>query len=494
VETFREALQQSFAVNRDRAALIFTHRSYSFRDLEASAERVAGLFQSRGVHPGDRILLFLESKEPFLLAYLGAIWCGAVPLPLNPGYKPPELSYFADDSRACCIVYDATTSRVVHAVAHQCATLQHHVSADELLAAPSAARVRLRNAASSEPALLLYSSGTTGEPKGVLHTQGNLASAVRAIVEVWRFTSDDVLTNVLPLFHIHGLSFATNVSLCAGGTMLVGDRFHPTQTLDLIDRSTVFMGVPAYYYSFLKRDEFAHRAARWKQLRLVTCGSAPLRTDVLPALESILKRPIVNRYGMTECHVLTSLPLHGPWPHGSVGLPLSGIEVMVRTSCGTACKPGEDGHVFARGTNLFQQYWQRPRATADSFDDSGWFDTGDVGHFDEAGFLTLVGRSKELIIVGGFNVYPAVVERVIQQYPGVREAAVVGVGDAGRGERVVAFVVPDDQRFDAAGCRTFCLQHLADYQCPTRIELISDLPRNAMGKVLKQQLVSRLGS
>jgi len=517
---FTARLQQSFADHRRRAAIEFPRRGYTFGELEHSVARVAAWFERLGIEPGQRVILFTESKEPFLLGYLGAVWRGAVPLPLNPALKLAELNYFVNDSAASLLVFDARTEPVVEQFAKATEMPVQLYAAAELLAAAASATptIRAHDPLPGDPALILYSSGTTGEPKGVVHTQANLAAAVEAIARAWRFAPDDVLANVLPLFHIHGLSFATNVSLLAGGTMLVGDSFHPVRTLDLIDRSTVFMGVPPYNYAFLKRDEFRARATGWKQLRLVTCGSAPIRAEVLPELESILGRPVINRYGMTECHVLTSLPLDGPWPHGSVGRPLAGIEVAVRRVAGvessspqqtenrnhhrlgarrldpshpSVCAPGEVGRVFARGPNLFREYWRQPEATRECFDHDGWFDTGDMGQFDDCGFLTLVGRSKDLIIVGGFNVYPAVVERVLRECPGVRDAAVVGVPDETRGERIVAFVVADDPALDAAQIRGFSRERLVDYQCPTWIEVVPELPRNAMGKVLKRELRER---
>jgi malonyl-CoA/methylmalonyl-CoA synthetase len=195
---------------------------------------------------------------------------------------------------------------------------------------------------------------------------------------------------------------------------------------------------------------------------------------------------------MTECHVLTSLPLEGPWPHGSVGRALDGIDVAIRNERGALCSTGEVGQVWARGPNLFRQYWNRPGATAESFDPDGWFDTGDLGRWDELGFMTLVGRSKDLIIVGGFNVYPAVVERVLGECAGVREAAVVGVPDESRGERVAAFVVVDDPQLSEKSIRQFCRERLVDYQCPMSVEIVPELPRNTMGKILKRELRERI--
>ena len=345
----------------------------------------------------------------------------------------------------------------------------------------------------------------------MVHTQANLAAAVTSLARRWRFSSDDVLANVLPLFHIHGLSFATHVAWLSGATMLVGPSFHPRRTLDLVDRATVFMGVPPYYYSWLDRPEFAERAVGWSKLRLATCGSAPIRPDVLPRLQEILGHPVINRYGMTESHVITSLPLEGPTPNGSVGVPLKGVEVRVVADDGSLCPRDQVGAVHARGPNLFGEYWGRPEATREAFTKDGWFDTGDLGAWkhplgevagkqpsdhpdNEAAspsFLTLVGRSKDLILAGGFNVYPAVVEKVLVECPGVREAAVFGLADRRRGERVAAAVVPQSGSLDERQVKDFCRDRLVDYQCPASVFLVESLPRNTMGKVLRRALRER---
>ncbi len=342
-----------------------------------------------------------------------------------------------------------------------------------------------------DPCLMLYSSGTTGRPKGVVHTHANLASCLRALGAAWRFTPEDVLVNVLPLFHIHGLSFATHLSLLTGCVMHVEDQFHPRKTLEVVGRGTVFMAIPTFYYTFLERPEFREAAKGWSRVRLFTCGSAPIRAEVLPELESILGRPVINRYGMTEGHVITSLPLDGPWPQGSVGVPLDGVEVRVVHDDGLPASTGEAGAVQLRGPNLFRQYWRRPDATREAFA-SGWFDTGDLGTCDEKGFLTLVGRKNDLIITNGFNVYPQVVERVINECPGVRESAVLGVPDKRRGERVVAAVVRDDATLTERSLRTYLTERLIDYQRPADIVFVAELPRNAMGKVLRRELRDQL--
>jgi malonyl-CoA/methylmalonyl-CoA synthetase len=340
---------------------------------------------------------------------------------------------------------------------------------------------------------MLYSSGTTGRPKGVIHTQANLAASLRALGACWRFTPDDVLVHVLPMFHIHGLSFATQLGLLTGCCLHIEDAFHPRRTLEAVGRGTVFMAIPTFYYAFLDRPEFRAMASRWKDVRLFTCGSAPIRPEVLPELESILGRPVINRYGMTEAHVITSLPLDGPWPQGSVGAPVDGIEVRVVGDDEAPAPAGSVGSVQLCGTNLFREYWRRPDASREAFA-SGWFDTGDLGTRDENGFLTLVGRKHDLIITNGFNVYPQVVERAINECPGVRESAVIGLPDPRRGERVVAVVVRGDEALTEPALRAALGERLVDYQRPSRIVFVPALPRNAMGKVLRRELRDQLSA
>jgi len=305
--------------------------------------------------------------------------------------------------------------------------------------------------------------------------------------ECWRFTPDDIVVNVLPLFHIHGLCFATLLIWMSGACVRIEESFHPVGTLDAIGRGTVFMAVPTIYYRFLAQPEFRQAARSWSNVRLFTCGSAPVRPEVLPELQSILNRPIINRYGMTEAHVITSLPLDGPWPNGSVGLPLRGIEVRVMSDAGSQAPANEIGSIQLFGPNLFREYWNNPKATQAAFV-GGWFDTGDLGYLDESGFLTLAGRKSDLIITNGYNVYPQVVERVINDCPGVRESAVLGVPDEVRGERVVAVVVPDDPALDEDRLRAHWNERLVDYQRPFTVLFMPSLPRNAMGKVVRRQL------
>jgi len=485
---FLDELRATFAARADQPAVCSQDRSWTYQDLEVKARRCAARLRRLGAEPGDRVAIVTAEKLPFLVAHLGTLSAAAVSLPINPKFTPDELRYVLQDSGARVVVAGAHELPVIDSLRPDLPGLRALLPDAEAWEAPEAAFVEPA-AGREDPCLMIYSSGTTGRPKGVVHTQANLASSIRALQSCWRFTPDDVLVNVLPLFHIHGLSFGAHLSLLTGCRMLVEPAFHPRRTLDLIGRGTVFMAIPTFYYSFIDRPEFRTAARGWSHVRLFTCGSAPIRPEVLPELESILGRSVINRYGMTEAHVVTSLPLDGPWPQGSVGLPLEGLEVRLVTEDGSTAAPGQVGSVQLRGPNLFRAYWRRPEATRDAFA-SGWFETGDLGRRDADGFLTLVGRKHDLIITNGFNVYPQVVERVINECPGVRESTVLGVPDDKRGERVVAAVVRADEALSERSLRAYLGEHLVDYQRPAEIVFVPALPRNALGKVLRRELLS----
>jgi malonyl-CoA/methylmalonyl-CoA synthetase len=487
---FMQELRATFAERRDRPAIIYRDRSISYSELETRLSRCAGWLQGLGVEPGDRVAVCTPHKLPFLAAHLGAIAAGAISLPLNPRSTLDELRHYLADSGARVVVVHEEQRATIEELRAELAELDAVVSDDE---AWNADRRSFHEHAIGHDALclMLYSSGTTGRPKGVVHDHANLASSLRALQTCWRFTADDVLLNVLPLYHIHGLSFATHLCLLAGGCMRIDDSFHPKRTLELVGQSSIFMAIPTFYHAFLDRPGFREAARGWSGVRLFTCGSAPIRSDLLAEVEAILGRPVINRYGMTEAHVITSLPLDGPWPTGSVGRPLEGIEVRVANDDGAAEPTGAVGTVLLRGPNLFREYWRNPDATRDAFP-GGWFDTGDLGSFDSAGFLTLSGRKHDLIITNGYNVYPQVVERVINECPGVRESAVVGLSDRRRGERVVAVIVRDDPSLDEGEVRAHWAARLVEYQRPSSVLFVSDLPRNSMGKVLRRELRAQL--
>jgi malonyl-CoA/methylmalonyl-CoA synthetase len=487
---FLAELHATFAAQAGVPVITYKNATLTYGELEARAQRAAAELHRLGVEPGDRVAIATPEKLPFLVAHLGAMWAGAISLPLNPRFTGEELRYFLKDSGARVAVVGADERPLVESLQNDLPDLRAVLDDAAVWDAPASqfSEPEIRR---ESPCLMIYSSGTTGRPKGVVHTHANLAASIRSLQAAWRITPADTVVDVLPLFHVHGLSFGVHLSLLAGCRLLLDDSFQTRRTLELVARGTVFLSIPTFYYNFLNEPEFRQRAQTWGGVRLFTCGSAPIRPEVLPDLEAILCRPVINRYGMTEAHVISSLPLDGPWPQGSVGLPLAGIQMRLIKDDGQPSEPGELGSVQVRGPNLFREYWHRPEATREAFS-SGWFDTGDLGCRNADGFLTLVGRKHDLIITNGYNVYPQVVEHVINECAGVRESAVVGVPDRLRGERVVAAVVRTNEMLTERLLQTYLSSRLVHYQRPADIIFVGSLPRNAMGKVLRRELRDRI--
>jgi malonyl-CoA/methylmalonyl-CoA synthetase len=478
---FLDDLRATFADRTAHTAVVWRGRAYSYGELERLALAAGALLRDSGMGPGERVAVWTADRFAFLVAHLGVLLGGGVSLPLNPRFTREEMRHFLADSGAAVVVGDPGGVPLLDELHPGLPDLRSVVTADEVAKAPHRPIHRVPTGP-DDPCLILYSSGTTGRPKGVAHTPANLGASLRALRDCWRVTPDDAVLHVLPLFHIHGLSFAAQMTLLAGGRLLLEDGFHPDRTLAAAGRATVVMAVPTIYYRLLDHPGFRAAARQLSGVRLFTCGSAPVRPEVLPVLEEILGRPVINRYGMTEAHVVASLPLDGPWPCGSVGLPLPGVEVEVVDAAGRTSPVGEVGAVRVRGPNLFRGYWQNPEAEAEAFE-GGWFDTGDLGSFDGNGFLTLAGRSTDLIITSGYNVYPQVVERAVNGCPGVRESAVFGLPDPLRGEVVAAAVVRSDPTLDAGGLSALLGTRLVDYQRPRVFVFVDGLPRNATGKV-----------
>lgn len=486
---YLKRLRSTFADRKDHPALIFGEKSLSYSDLDQRTLNAAAALQALGIRKGDRVALYTTDKRSMLVANLAAFVAGAVALPLNPKFTAEEMRYFLSDSGARAVVTDDERRPLVEELRAGLPGLKA-VLGDPESWEGSANQFRDPDPAATDPCLIIYSSGTTGWPKGIVHTQANVGSGLAALGACWRFTPEDIVVNALPLFHVHGLFFATHLTLLMGGTVRIEEKFDAVKTLSAIGSGTVFMAVPPMYTRFLAQPEFREAAKAWGNVRLFTCGSAPIRPEVLSQLEAILGRPAINRYGMSEAFVITSLPLDGPWPQGSVGLPLEGVELRVLREGGQAAAAGEVGSVQIRGPNLFKEYWKRPDETRRAFA-TGWFETGDLGSRDASGFLTLAGRKTDLIISNGYNVYPPVVERVINGCPGVRECAVVGIPDDRRGERVIAAVVREGESPDEDRLRTYLDERLVDYQRPVDLHFVDGLPRNTMGKVLKRELKER---
>jgi malonyl-CoA/methylmalonyl-CoA synthetase len=459
-------------------------RVVTYQGLETEVERWASGLWLAGVRPGDRVVYQVEKSPAVLTLHLALLRCGAVQVPVNPAYADSEVAGLLTDADPTLVVRDP--SREVLSGSWQSLTLDAvgqgtatHLATDEDIAMP-----RLD---SGDGAAILYTSGTTGRPKGALLTHANLVHNAKTLVEAWDFTEEDVLLHILPLFHTHGLFVATHCVLASGASMVFLPAFDVSSVVEAVPQCSVMMGVPTHYSRLLADGRF--NASRVRGMRLFVSGSAPMPLSVHAAFEAQTGRTVLERYGMTETSMLTSNPLDGIRKPGSVGPPLPGVTVRVVDEAELPLVTGSVGHIQARGSNVFGGYWRRPDLARETFTDDGWFRTGDLGAFDSDGYLELVGRSKDLVISGGLNVYPRDVEEVLDALVGVRESAVFGIPDDDLGERVVAVVVADEGvDLDPEELRSAARQRLAGYQLPKRIAIVEGLPRNAMGKVEKAVL------
>ncbi|HEU0099944.1 MAG TPA: malonyl-CoA synthase [Allosphingosinicella sp.] len=455
----------------------------SYRMLEERTGSLAARLAERGVGPGDRVAIQAEKSIPALLLYLATIRAGAVHLPLNPAYTAAEIRYFLEDSEPALFVGDPALGTG----ARRSETLDALIDGAWRPAIPFEDVDR----GPDDLAAILYTSGTTGRSKGAMLTHANLASNAKTLREAWRFTSADRLLHALPIFHTHGLFVATNTTLLAGGSMLFLPGFDLDEIVRLLPKATAMMGVPTYYTRLLSRADLTRDLVA--HIRLFVSGSAPLSAETHREFEARTGHAILERYGMTETNMNTSNPCAGPRVPGSVGPPLPGIEIRIAdTATGAELPRGEVGGIEIRGPNVCKGYWRMPEKTAEAFRDDGYFISGDLGLIDEAGYVRIVGREKDLVITGGLNVYPAEVEAAIEAIPGVAECAVIGVPHPDFGEGVVALATArSGVRLDERSIMSALAESLAPYKRPKRVLLVDTLPRNAMGKVQKNLLRDR---
>ena len=484
----------------------------TYAELDESIDRTAGYLQSLGLQPGDRVALQLSKCLEFILLHLATVRLGAITLPLNLAYPPDELKYFLEDSGAKLFFALESNKEKIQSILpvlpelEKCVFLdptepdqfQSLLTNDQKRDLPGPARTgdtadehRLLDYRSNDDtAVIIYTSGTTGRPKGAEITHGNLISNLQALHEAWGWQPEDVLLHVLPIFHVHGLFVALHGALHAGATALLMREFDARKTLqNLVDRQcTVLMAVPTIHRRLI--DVPDARSFDLSHVRLITSGSDRLPDEVFTGFQKTFGHTLLERYGMTETGMNCSNPLHGERRIGSVGFPLPGVEVRIADSeTGEVLQDGEIGDVQLRGPNVFKGYWQQPEKTAASFTADGWFKTGDLGFREKDGYITLCGRSKDLIISGGLNIYPPEVERVLVEHPAVNTCAVIGCPDREWGERVVAVVVlHKGETVTREELIRFCRERLAAYKSPKSILFREDLPRNAMGKVQKAQL------
>jgi malonyl-CoA/methylmalonyl-CoA synthetase len=439
--------------------------TWTYGDVHGLAGRIANGLTTAGVAPGDRVAVQVEKCPEVVALYLACLRSGAVFFPMNPAYTDDEVAYLVDD---------ATPRVVVREPAALAALADGQPgSFDDVTVRPD------------DVAAMLYTSGTTGRPKGVPLTHRNLAANAASLHEVWGFGPDDVLLHALPVFHAHGLFVALNCVLTNGTGMVFLPRFDVDAVIDQLPSASVFMGVPTHYTRLLADSRLDRD--RCSSVRLFVSGSAPLLATTHEQFRERTGHTILERYGMTETVMIASNPLEGTRKPGSVGRPLPDVEVRISNA------ENGVGDVEVRGPSVFSGYWQRPELTATEFTADGYFRTGDLGSIDDDGYLHLVGRSKDLVITGGLNVYPTEVEAALDQLQGVAESAVIGVPDPDYGEAVVAVVVPAEGADpDPEELRSNLRARLANYKIPKRIILTDALPRNAMGKVEKTTLRAQL--
>lgn len=473
-------------------------RHISYGDLIAFAGRMANVLVARGVKPGDRVAAQTEKSVPGLVLYLATVRAGAVYLPLNTAYTLNELDYFITDAEPSLVVCDPSKAEGIAAIAAKVGAKVETLGADgkgSLTEAAAKAQPEFATVArgNDDLAAILYTSGTTGRSKGAMLSHDNLASNSLSLVDYWRFTDKDVLIHALPIYHTHGLFVASNVTLFARASMIFLPKLDPELIIKLMARATVLMGVPTFYTRLLQSPNLSK--ASCSHMRLFISGSAPLLADTHREWSARTGHAVLERYGMTETNMNTSNPYEGDRVPGAVGFPLPGVSVRV-TDPETAAELARDtiGMIEVKGPNVFQGYWRMPEKTKSEFRDDGFFITGDLGKIDTKGYVHILGRGKDLVISGGFNVYPKEIESEIDAMPGVVESAVIGVPHADFGEGVTAVVVADKKTpIDEAGVLKALEGQIAKFKMPKRVIFVDDLPRNTMGKVQKNVLRDTYG-
>ena len=470
---------------------VITHAAFL-----SEAAQIAHALVKAGLQPGDRLAAQIHKSPQALALYAACAQAGVVFLPLNTAYTASELTYFIENSGARMVICDEAARGMLTPIAADLGAQVETLNADgggsiTEKAAPEAAHFNTVARREDDLAAFLYTSGTTGRSKGAMLTQRNLLSNAETLTDYWRFTSDDVLLHALPIFHTHGLFVATNIILLAGGAMIFLPKFDAGDMARLMPKATSMMGVPTFYTRLLDTPDFTRDLTA--HMRLFVSGSAPLLAETHVAFEARTGHRILERYGMTETNMNTSNPYDGARRAGTVGFPLPGVDLKVTDpATGTALAQGEVGQIEVRGPNVFKGYWGMPEKTAEELRADGFFITGDLGRIDEDGYVHIVGRNKDLIISGGYDIYPKEIELVLDAQPGVFESAVIGVPHADFGETVLGLIVPmPGQNPDLEAIAAAAAESLARFKHPRKLLILDELPRNTMGKVQKNILRDR---
>ena len=490
------ALRAAFPADLDGVAVETDNGlGYSWRDLERATAMLANLLDSLQLPAGARIAVQVEKSVEAMLLYLATLRAGYVFLPLNTAYQSAEIEYFIGDAEPSVVVCSAANFGWISKIAFKAGTQHVFTLGDDRsgsLLERAAHQSDRHEAAATSPddlAAILYTSGTTGRSKGAMLTHGNLLSNARVLKDCWGWERGDVLIHALPIFHVHGLFVALHGALLNGSKMIWLAKFDPKLVIAKMTEATVFMGVPTLYVRMLAEPSLTRAAA--SSMRLFVAGSAPLLLETFREWQQRTGHTILERYGMSETIMLTSNPYdpkQGERRGGTVGFPLPGVQLRICAD-GEAVPGGDIGAIEVKGPNIFKGYWRMPQKTKEEFTGDGWFKTGDVGRIDERGYVHIVGRSKDLIISGGYNVYPAEIEGYINELPGVAESALVGVPHPDFGEVGIAVVIArPGERVDGDAVIAQLKSRLANFKIPKRCFVVPELPRNTMGKVQKNLL------
>ena len=469
-------------------------QTWSYADLDKESARLARYLTDIGVQKGERVAVQVEKTPHALFLYLACLRAGYIYLPLNTAYTESELAYFIDNAEPAVVVCRSASLAAFQRIA-QGKTVRHFYTLDnapahnlQQLSAATQPQFETTPCGKDDVAVILYTSGTTGRPKGAMITHGNLAANGLALKQIWGFTQQDVLLHALPIFHIHGLFVACHCVLLSGSKMLFLPKFNADTVIKLLPQATVLMGVPTFYTRLL--DNPAFTADVCHNMRLFISGSAPLLEQTFTEFQQLTGHTILERYGMTETGMNTSNPLQGERKAGTVGHPLPGVTARIVDDAGHAVARNTVGNLQVKGDNVFKGYWRMPEKTAEEFTADGFFKTGDMATLDDDDYIAIVGRGKDMVITGGFNVYPKEIELLIDELDGVIESAVIGVPHPDFGEAVTAVVTRDVNNNDCNEENIIAAlkPKLANFKIPKRILFVDELPRNTMGKVQKNLL------
>ena len=501
MESLRDCFMDSISKQGEKEAITFfregnVESEISYQELDLDSNRMANTFRGLGVEEGDRVILFFPKSVIFVVAHLALQKIGAIVVPLNPGFKQSEMEYFIHDTDPKLLLSGLEQEAMIKEIASSLNNLaidtqKRYQDLDFFRSASDV--ITPVEIGPDDPGLIIYTSGTTGKPKGAILTQKNLVHDSKNVIDIWEITESDVLCHALPLFHVHGLGFALHTSLMAGSHVLMLDQFSPQTVVEVLSKKedahacTVFMAVPSMYGNLL--DYVGDKKLDFEHMRLWTSGSAPLLPKDFERIRRVFGKEPVEREGMSETGMNFSNPLRGVRKPGSIGLPLPDLQVrIVDPATLQDVKAGETGEIWLKGPAVTPGYWKKPEETAKTFE-KGWFRTGDLGNVDKEGYYYLTDRIKHIIISGGENISPKEVESVINKIEEVVESSVVCIPDKKWGEKVVAAVVlKPGAGIEPEEIQAFCKQHLHNWKCPKDLVFLEELPKNTMGKVLKEEV------